>query len=117
MKPTGPKTPSREFSRLRARLKIREKQVQLAADALKEILSFESASQSVFASEVQELQRAAFHGLSRMEEMQHGHKLKAHTLIDPTIRKKMVILAKLRLSQLYGSFTAKDSPPQGFDYD
>lgn len=63
----------RDTERLRALLKVRERQVRVAVRTLKEIVSFRSVTVSVFATEVETVQRRALVGLCEMDEAEKGH--------------------------------------------
>jgi len=97
----------RERTRLSGRLSIRERQVHLAARGFKEVLRFKSAHQSVFATEVQQLQRVALKALVEMAEVETGKPgraqmvlSKGQRLID---RKAVLESARLRGLMLGGT--------------
>ena len=72
----------REKTRLSGRLSIRERQLRLAIRRLKHILQFESAHQSVFATEAQQLQRLALRALVEMAEVESGKKGRVQTVLS-----------------------------------
>lgn len=65
----------RAITRTRRQLAIRERQLAACVAALKTILKFESAWQSVFTTEVQHLQRIAADALGHAYEIQSGKKI------------------------------------------
>lgn len=74
MKPTPRQ---RELSKLKKLLSVRERQLHLAVATLKGIVEFQSATHSVFVSEVRCLQLSALAGLRAMENLQRKKPLVA----------------------------------------
>lgn len=105
------KTPprsGRELNRLHRILSVRERQLAATVAALKGILKFKSARQSVFATEVEQLQKIAVEALAHAHEIQSGKKPSAWQLT----RSPSLLKAKVELNSLYGKFGL---PPRGAD--
>lgn len=74
MKKRTPPQHNKDLERVRAVLKVREKQFRQAVATLKAIVAFKSAHQSMFVTEVETLQRLALAGLCELSETQSGRK-------------------------------------------
>lgn len=94
-----PPAKSRQDSRTKVLLSVRERQFAIGVRTLKSIVEFKSAHLSVFQTEVHELQRQALQGLLGMENVQRDK-----PLLPAAFKRRN--LPKVWLNSLYGRFAS-----------
>jgi hypothetical protein len=98
----------RELTKLHRILAVRERQLAACVAALKGVVQFKSAHQSVFVTEVEIVQKMAAAGLVRAHEIQAGKRVRgakrsAVQQWTPT----PAVRAKLLLNDIFGPFGVK----------